>query len=347
MRTLALILALTGTEPIVAQSDSDPPNSADFGTATVIVVIGAQGETEYGRDFSKWADRWQQAARSANAKLIVVGRDQRDNLQDRDTLKDVLGTQATNKLRHSNRSPLWLVLVGHGTFDGRHAKFNLRGPDFSATELAQWLSDLHRPTVVINCASASGPFLNKLAAPNRVVITATKSGNEHNYARFGDYFSQAIDDTQADLDKDGQTSLLEAFLKASKRTQEFYSTDGRLATEHALLDDNADGLGTRAEWFRGIRPTRKPTSGKELDGYRAHQFHLVSSPRERKLPLQARRKRDKLELSVIKLRDQKSELDPAEYYRELEGLLVQLAELYETFDDRSFHRAIVPVRVSR
>ena len=166
MRTLALILALTGTEPIVAQSDSDPPNSADFGTATVIVVIGAQGETEYGREFSKWADRWQQAARSANAKLIVVGRDQRDNLQDRDSLKDVLGTQATNKLRHSNRSPLWLVLVGHGTFDGRHAKFNLRGPDFSATELAQWLSDSHRPTVVINCASASGPFLNKLAAPN-------------------------------------------------------------------------------------------------------------------------------------------------------------------------------------
>ena len=27
--------------------------------------------------------------------------------------------------------PFWLVLIGHGTFDGHEARFNLRGPDGS------------------------------------------------------------------------------------------------------------------------------------------------------------------------------------------------------------------------
>ena len=39
------------------------------------------------------------------------------------------------------------VLIGHGTFDGKEAKFNLRGPDFSATELA----DCCRKTVPGQC----------------------------------------------------------------------------------------------------------------------------------------------------------------------------------------------------
>ena len=136
------------------------------------------------------------------------------------------------------------MVIGHGTFDGKEAKFNLRGPDLSAADLAEWLKPFRRPVAVINCASASSPFINKLSATNRVIIAATRSGYEQNYARFGEYISSAVADPQADLDKDGQTSLLEAFLMASRRVAEFYNTEGRLATEHALLDDNGDGLGT-------------------------------------------------------------------------------------------------------
>ena len=90
------------------------------------------------------------------------------------------------------REELWLVLLGHGTFDGKVAKFNLRGPDFSADELASWLQPFKRPLAVIDCSSCSAPFLPKLSAPGRVIITATRSGNEENYARFGQYISEAI-----------------------------------------------------------------------------------------------------------------------------------------------------------
>ena len=185
-------------------------------------------------------------------------------ISDRERLRDVLKSEASQ-----SGQPLWVVLIGHGTFDGREAKLNLRGQDLTAEELAGWLKPIPRPLVVINCASSSGPFLKSLSGSGRVVITATRSGHEHNFARFGDYISASIADPAADLDKDGQTSLLEAYLAAAHRTEEFYKSDARLATEHALLDDNGDSLGTPADWFEGTRTTRRAKDGAALDGARA------------------------------------------------------------------------------
>jgi hypothetical protein len=163
-----------------------------------------------------------------------------------------------------------------------------------------------------------------------VVIAATKSGYEMNYSRFGDYLSAAMVDRQADLDKDGQTSLLEAFLLASARVGEFYEQDARLRTETALLDDNGDARGTPAAFFRGIHATRKPQGGSGLlDGARAHQFHLLPSPAERELPADVRARRDALELQIVQLRQTKGETkDEDAYYTALEPLLLELARLY-------------------
>src|SRR4029434_7395612 len=96
------------------------------------------------------------------------------------------------------------------------------------------------------------PFINELSASGRVVVTAARSGSEFNFARFGDYFSSAITDSKADLDKDDQTSLLEAFLAAAAGVKEFYLSDGRLVTEYALLDDNGDKRRTPADWSQGL-----------------------------------------------------------------------------------------------
>ncbi len=136
----------------------------------------------------------------------------------------------TNEVSQS-AGELWLVFIGHGTFDGRTAKFNLRGPDISADDLAAALKPCRRPLVILQCASASGPFLKALSAPGRVIITATRSGYEVNATRFGGYLAQANADPAADLDKDGQTSLLEAYLAASHQVEQSYQEQGRLMTE--------------------------------------------------------------------------------------------------------------------
>ncbi len=289
----------------------------------VLVVVGAPGSAEYTSQFRQWADQWRDAAKKASAESIRIGLDAESTATDRDQLRDALAAHA------EGREPLWVVLIGHGTFDGREAKFNLRGPDLTDAELAGWLAPVKRPLAVMVCASSSGPFLNKLSGENRVVVTATKSGHEQNFARFGGYLAGAIGDPAADLDKDGQVSLLEAFLMAAGRTDEFYREHARLATEHSLIDDNGDKLGTPPDWFHGIRATRRAKDGAPLDGIRAHQFHLILSDQERKLPAETRRRRDELETAIAALRDEKPKLNADEYYKRLESLMVELARLYQ------------------
>ena len=211
---------------------------------TLVLVIGAAGEPEYGEQFSAWADLWKQAAAKGGLQTSVIGEDTNNPEDDLTRLLTVLTNEVAKPA-----GELWIVFIGHGTYDGQAAKFNLRGPDISAADLAAVLKPCQRPLAVIDCASASGPFINALSGTNRVIITATRSGSEVNATRFGGYLAKAIADPSADLDKDGQTSLLEAFLLASRQTQQFYKEAGRLATEHALLDDNGDGLGTPADWF--------------------------------------------------------------------------------------------------
>jgi hypothetical protein len=296
--------------------------------ATVIVVVGAAGSVEYGAQFVKSANLWEQACAKGGERFISIGlNNEVRNADDRTTLQQTITEES-----QQTEAALWLVLIGHGTFDGRTAKFNLRGPDLAAKDLAEWLKPVVRPLVVIDTSSSSAPCLSILSAPNRVIITATKSGYEQNYAHFGGYLAGAIAEPKADLDKDGQTSLLEAFLTASHRVDEFYKAAGRLVTEHALLDDNGDGLGTRADWFRGVRPVKTAEGGAALDGYRAHQFCLVHSEIENKIPPELRAKRDRLELEVIKLRDSKDNFSEEEYFSRLEKMLYDMALIYEQAD---------------
>jgi hypothetical protein len=292
--------------------------------ATVVTVIGAGGQAEYQKEFEQSAAAWEKATRQAEARFIAVGREA-DRTNDLALLEEALATVPKEGVE-----PLWLVLLGHGTFDGKEAKFNLRGPDLASTQLAKLLEPFRRPVMLLNTASASAPFLNTLSRSNRVVLSATRSGYEQNFARLGKYLSEAIANPQADLDKDSQTSLLEAFLSAARQTADWYKGEGRLATEHPLLDDNGDGLGTQADWFRGVRAVKKPDKGSSVDGVRAHQVHLVRNDAEKRLPAEVRARRDEIELAIAKLREGKTQMKEEEYYQQLEPLLMDMARLYET-----------------
>src|SRR6185437_8837530 len=152
---------------------------------------------------------------------------------------------------------------------------------------------------------------------------------EVNATRFGNYMARDVADPAADLDKDGQTSLLEAFLMASRQVDEFYKEAGRLATEHALIDDNGDGLGTPSDWFHGVRAVKKAANGKSVDGIRANEMHLVRSANEQGLSLELRAQRDALEAQLSALRDRKAQMSEDDYYKQLEKILVKMAKLYE------------------
>jgi len=300
----ATIIALTAFSPLRADE--------------VILVVGAPGEDAFGAKFEEQAAHWNSAAEKAGAEVRTV----------RDL--EALRARVVESAAGETDRPLWIVLIGHGTFDERAAKFNLAGPDLTAADLAEWLKETQRPLVLLDTSAASAPFLKALAGPNRVVVTATKSGFEESYAYFGQYLATAIDDPDADLDRDGGVSVLEAFLFASKGVADFFASGGRIATEEAIIDDNGDGLGTPASWFRGVRATKNPSKDALPDGLRSGQVHLVPSAAERALSPGIRAERDRLEMAVFHLREKKASLGEDAYYGELEKLLLELSRLYES-----------------
>lgn len=303
-------------------------SSADADQQHVLVAVGAEGSDEYGSMFRTWAERWKTAAASAHAKVRLIGLD--DQPADKPTLSRLL----TEWSAIESAEPLWIVFIGHGTFDGRTAQFNLRGPDISAVETAELLQHSRRPLALISCTSCSAPFINTMSGPDRVIVTATKDGGQFQLSRFGDAMSEAIAGMEADLDRDGQVSLLEAWAFAVRRTNEFYQSRGQLATEHALLDDNADKRGSRLSAFDGVQ-LKTDAAVSDPDGRLARRWHLVRSREERRLTPDQRQRRNQLEIQLEELQQQRDSYTESDYLDQLEAVLVPLARLYAETDASS------------
>ena len=293
--------------------------------ASVVIVSGAPGGTEYVEGLAKQATAWREAAQKGGARVIEIGTaaDSKGKT-DSDTLRETLAAE-----KPDDPDALWLVLNGHGTWDGKVARFNLRGPDISDDDLAAWLKPVTRPVVIINTASSSAPFIAKLTAPGRIVITATRSGSEQNLTHFGTFLAATVTEAASDLDTDGSISLLEAFLAASRKTVEFYKTENRLTTEHALLEDNGDALGTPAEWFKGLRAVKKSDKGAAADGAAARHFHLIPPAAGKQWSSDRIKQREQLEAKLSALRETKPAMKEDDYYAQVEALLLELARLAE------------------
>jgi hypothetical protein len=306
-----------------AQTKSEP----EARELRVLIVMGAQGTEEYGKRYREEVQLWEETCKKAGvvSQTIGVAEEQKEKT-DAVLLQEALKTHSAKPTQ-----PLWLVLIGHGTFDGRDARFNLRGPDIMAPELATWLKAFSGQVACIQTASASAPFLKALAGPNRVLVSATKSADEVFYTRFGQFFVKAIGGAEeADLDRDHQVSLLEAFLWSSKQVDRFFEVEQRLATEHALIEDNGDGIGTRAQAFHGVRLAEAPPEGKTAEGLLARQWALLLSDADAQLTDVQRTKRDGLEREVEALKAKRKELGDDAYYLKLESLLLEISRIYET-----------------
>lgn len=308
------------------------------------IVVGAPGEPVYEAMFQSWSQAWKRVfpeqditwvkARESSDEPnptqvegggIDVARPDASLVEtevrnDRDAVLNWVSTAVTETDEH------WLILIGHGTHDTRSTKFNLVGPDLSAEDLSRAMSGKPGKWIVIVCASCSGPFLAKLAGPNRIVITATKSGAEQNFSRFGEYLSESSHDEAADLDHDQAISVLEMFLAASDRVARYYADRGLLATEQALIDDTGDGKGTPSTFYRGVRAVKSAAGDASLDGELARRTMVW-----RKGHLDWVRSEDveQMERELERLRGLKATMEPDAYYIELERLFRRLGRQQE------------------
>jgi hypothetical protein len=266
--------------------------------AFLLVIVGLSGDAEHAELFNKWG-----TAMATAAKNVGVPADRVLRLGDESTKVDVEKAFATVAGKATADDVIFVVLIGHGSYDGHVAKFNLKGPDMSAADFGALLKKMpSRHVVFVNTTSASGPFLQELAGPDHTIVTATRTGAEQYDTVFPGYFIDAFNSEAADADKNHRVTLKEAFDYAQREVARAYEREGLLATEHAMMDDGGKLASVFALGTAGLG-------------------ELPLDPKLRALYIERR----ELEQRVEALKVLKASMDPAKYESELEALVTALA----------------------
>ena len=281
----------------------------------LIVITGVEGDAEHGELFHKWATSFIDAARrndgvaEANITYLAEKPDtDRARIKDRSSRENVEKAFRETGARLRPADELFVVLFGHGSFDGRQSSFNLPGPDLTADEYAKILTSLPTQRIVfVNTSSSSGGFLQPLAGPGRAIVTATRTGGERNEPRFAEFFVDAFASEGSDKNRDGHVSVQEAFEYARAKVADVYQKSGNILTEHASLEDGNNGA-VAATLFLASQRSRAGTM-------------TTSDPALRALL----EERQALEDQIAALKLRKASMKEDEYDKELERLATELA----------------------
>lgn len=306
------LLPTAGVWLLVASGVPSSLAIAGEGVQRTLVIAGLGGEPTYERRFREQADAIAAAAASAadgdpQRVVTLTGERARREVVRRELRALAARTQADDVVT--------IVLLGHGSFDGEQYRYNVPGADLTGEELGELFDRLPaKRQLIVNATSASGATLELWQRPQRVVITATKSGGEHTATRFAQHWARALSGTAADTNKDGRITAAEAFEYAQREVAASFKSELALATEHARLA----GEGASGHLVARNGPALEP------------QQAAASDPQLRALLAQ----RDGIEQALEKVKQNRVALSTEEYYDALEGVLVQLALLQRRIDAR-------------
>lgn len=237
---------------------------------------------------------------------------------------DILAGRVTDK------DHIYVILFGHGSFDGVIAKFNIPGRDLSSSDFAKFMDSLKANRIIfVNTTQSSFPFIASLSAHNRIIITATKSGTQKTETRFPGYFVEALNSPASDLDKNGNLTVLEVFTYSSEMTSRWFEERNHLATEHPQLEDTGDRQAFRLEELE--ENAEGILASITYFKRRAAVVSSLSSPADSAL-FELLVKQEQVELEIANLKTAKNQYAEVEYYERLEVLLINLARISEEIE---------------
>ena len=279
---------------------------AEIGQSHFVIVGGLGGEPQYEERFSAYAsalgDVFEKTTGDGSRVHVLKGPESR-----REAITAVLGELAKTTTENDSVA---LILVGHGTWDGRAYKFNIPGPDLGAAKLRELLDALPaRRQLVAVTSSASGALIDVLKSEDRVIITATRSGREGNATVFGEYWVEALSDESADSDKNSVITAAEAFRYTERRVKDFFEKEKRLAGEHPRIEGDFAGTFTLARLEKAVVASEDPAV--------------------RRLFVE----REAIEGRIEDLKGRKDEMELDPYFEALEALMLELASKQVEIDE--------------
>ena len=284
----------------------------------ISIVEGLGGMPEYQEQFDDQRESVVAAAHSMTAAERVV------SFVGEDASREKILAHFTNLKRSmTGDDRMAIYLIGHGSFDGTEYKFNLPGPDITGADIKNILENLPGQNhFLVNTSSTSGAMIEAIlnekadatdskvttTPSDYILIAATRNGNERNATHFGRFFVEALSSSAADLNKNNNISIQEAFDFADRAETDYFAADDKLATEHPQL------RGEGAAQFSLARITPVETTSTDP---------LLAQLLERRVALEAK-------IEDLQLR--RSQLDNADYLAQLQVLILESAELAEQIE---------------
>jgi hypothetical protein len=273
-----------------------------------VIVSGASGSEKFAESQKTWVTTLQATLvkRLGFSPDRIVVLSETESAGAASTRENVTKTLASLKSRVMADDILLVVLMGHGTFDGTAAKFNLVGPDMDSKEWKAALDGNPARLVFVNTTSSSFQFVPALAAKNRIIIAATDSAAQKYATVFPQFFIEALDEVaKADIDKNDRLSVWEAFTYAGQAVKQAFDQKGTLVTERSIIDDGSNGVLAKTTF---LDPPPASTSADAA----------VAALEKRRIAI---------ETEIELLKGRKGQMPAGQYEEEFERLAIELAKI--------------------
>ena len=253
------------TTPAVRPAKPDSAVTAKLATGTkrALILCGLSGDAAHHKQFADTVTKLhdglaKQLGFAAGDVQVLFGDEPQDSDDEpiksarRATRAELEKSVTALRAKLQAEDALWVIVLGHSHYDGRHSWLNLPGPDMQQTDFSKLFADLpSREQVFIITTPTSGYYVKPLAAKGRVVITATEADWETNETEFPHELARVLSSPPAtpdfDVDQDGAITLFDLYVTVARNLAQSYLEREFLATEHPLLDDNGDGRGTEVQ----------------------------------------------------------------------------------------------------
>lgn len=294
-----------GQKAEVSDQKAEGNVQAAAGTKRAMILCGLSGDAAHHKLFSESLDKLHEGLTKQlgfatdNVQLLFGDEAQEADSEflksaKRATREELEKSVAELRDKLQPDDALWVFVLGHSHYDGKHSWLNLPGPDIQQIEFAKLFADVTvREQVFFLTTPTSGFFIKPLSAKGRVIITATEVDFETNETEFPHQLARLLSSPpptkEFDIDNDGAITLFDLYITVVRNLAQSYLDGELLATEHPLLDDNGDGRGTElqidfltVEQGGRMKPN-KPQPVKlapSADGSHSKSIRLAFPPKE-------------------------------------------------------------------
>ena len=302
------------------------------------IICGSGGEAAYEERFAAWGTGLrdvllQQLGNEPGKVYLLTEALETGPRTDPATLEGIRKLFATLAESVGPEDDLYIYIIGHGTYIKRQLRLLLPGPDLTAEVLKELLDAVPaKRRIVLNSTASSAGFVNVLSGPDTVICTATKSVDEFNATEFMEFFIEGLREGGADRNYDERISFLEACEYAAEVTATWFLGEGLIATEHSIIDDNGDGLGSRLpildaveDAFAPGRSTSPAIQNAIFDGSLASECFLKEFTFPPNVPSDLIDEYLGTLEEVAVLKKEKADLSGEEYFQRLESLFLRAA----------------------